>query len=116
MVASIILYSTVAVGLVTLRLALPHQLWAFLFFSCKALRFVKVRAESMQSASQLVPSGALMVHFNADAKIGFACHAAKLYCVQKLGIHDAVCEITHYLYPTCKVIAGHQQVKLAALM
>jgi len=76
-----------------------------------ALRFVKVRAEAMQAASHQTPSSAITVFFNHDAKIGFACHAAKLYCIQKLGMQDAVCQISEYLYSGCKVIAGNQEVR-----
>lgn len=74
------------------------------------LRLVKIRAESMQLASQIVPSAMITVFFNADAKIKFACFAAKEWCVRK-GIEPeyAVCSVANYLFPHCKVIAGHEE-------
>jgi len=74
------------------------------------LRLVKVRAEAMQYASEMVPSGMMTVFFNADARINFACHAAKEWCIRK-GIppEHAVCSIANYLFPHCKVIAGHEE-------
>lgn len=74
------------------------------------LRLVKIRAESMQFASEMAPSGMITVFFNADAKINFACRAAKEWCIRK-GIEPefAVCGIANYLFPHCKVIAGHEE-------
>ncbi|XP_054161754.1 malonyl-CoA-acyl carrier protein transacylase, mitochondrial-like isoform X2 [Oppia nitens] len=74
------------------------------------LRLVKIRAESMQYASELVPSAMITVFFNADARISFACNAAREWCVRK-GIEekDAICNIANYLFPHCKVIAGHEE-------
>ena len=74
------------------------------------LRLVKIRAEAMQYASELVPSAMITVIFNADARIKFGCTAAKEWCIRK-GIEPelAVCSIANYLFPHCKVIAGHEE-------
>lgn len=74
------------------------------------LRLVKVRAEAMQYASDLAPSGMVTVIYGPDAKIRFACEAAEKWC-QKKGIEEelAVCKIANYLFPHCKVIAGHEE-------
>jgi [acyl-carrier-protein] S-malonyltransferase len=74
-----------------------------------AVRLVKIRAASMQAASHVVSGGMITVQFGASGKVKFACHAAKLYCQQQLGIYDAVCEITGYLYPGCKILSGHRE-------
>lgn len=74
------------------------------------LRLVKIRAEAMQYASELVPSAMMTVFFNADARIKFGCRAAKEWCIRK-GIESelAVCSVANYLFPHCKVIAGHEE-------
>ena len=78
--------------------------------TCTAVRIVKVRASAMQAASQLVPSGMIKVHFGASGKVGKACHLAKTYCREELGMADSVCDITTYLYPGCKIISGNREV------
>ena len=74
------------------------------------LRLVKIRAEAMQYASELVPSAMITVMFNADARIKFGCRAATEWCLRK-GIEPeyAICSIANYLFPHCKVIAGHEE-------
>ena len=74
------------------------------------LRLVKIRAEAMQYASELVPSAMLTVFFNADARIKFGCRAAIEWCIRK-GIEPelAVCSVANYLFPHCKVMAGHEE-------
>jgi [acyl-carrier-protein] S-malonyltransferase len=75
-----------------------------------ALRLIKIRAEAMQAASELVPSGLMTILYGADGKINFACQAAREWCVRK-GIHEdyAVCSVANYLFPHCKVIGGHKE-------
>ncbi|CAG2106522.1 unnamed protein product [Medioppia subpectinata] len=74
------------------------------------LRLVKIRAEAMQYATELVPSAMITVFFNADARINFACNAAKEWCLRK-GVQPeyAVCSVANYLFPHCKVVAGHEE-------
>lgn len=74
-----------------------------------AVRLVKVRSEAMQKASEEVPSGMMTVFFRSDAKVPYACHAARLYCSKELQLPEPVCEVSNYLYPGCKVIAGNIQ-------
>lgn len=74
------------------------------------LRLVKLRAEAMQHASELVPSAMCTVFLHADSEIKMACQAAREWC-KRLKIPDeyAVCSIANYLFPNCKVIAGHDE-------
>ena len=74
-----------------------------------ALYAVKVRAEAMQRASELVPSGMLSVIGRRQAKYKYACLQAKEHC-RSLGIEEPVCSVANYLFPDGRVIAGHRQV------
>uniref|UniRef100_A0A672UJN6 Malonyl-CoA-acyl carrier protein transacylase, mitochondrial n=1 Tax=Strigops habroptila TaxID=2489341 RepID=A0A672UJN6_STRHB len=74
----------------------------------EALYAVKVRAEAMQKASEAVPSGMLSVIGRREANYKFACLEARKHC-ESLGIENPVCEISNYLFPDSRVIAGHLQ-------
>ncbi|XP_062448244.1 malonyl-CoA-acyl carrier protein transacylase, mitochondrial [Rhea pennata] len=74
----------------------------------QALYAVKVRAEAMQKASEAVPSGMLSVIGSPAANYKFACSEARKHC-KSLGIENPVCEISNYLFPDSRVIAGHMQ-------
>ncbi|XP_030006764.1 malonyl-CoA-acyl carrier protein transacylase, mitochondrial [Sphaeramia orbicularis] len=74
----------------------------------EALYVVKVRAEAMQKASELVPSGMLSVIGRPQANYKHACLLAKEHCLS-LGIQEPVCSVANYLFPDGRVIAGHQQ-------
>lgn len=74
-----------------------------------ALYAVKVRAEAMQKASELVPSGMLSVIGRPQAQYKHACLQAKEHCTS-LGIKEPVCSVANYLFPDGRVIAGHQKV------
>ncbi|XP_005733583.1 malonyl-CoA-acyl carrier protein transacylase, mitochondrial, partial [Pundamilia nyererei] len=69
---------------------------------------VKVRAETMQKASELVPSGMLSVIGRPQAQYNYACLQAKEHC-KSLGMENPVCSVANYLFPDGRVIAGHQQ-------
>nr|XP_006207258.2 malonyl-CoA-acyl carrier protein transacylase, mitochondrial [Vicugna pacos] len=75
---------------------------------CEGLYAVKVRAESMQEASEAVPSGMLSVLGQPQSRFTIACAEAQEHC-RTLGIEDPVCEVSSYLFPDCKVISGHLQ-------
>lgn len=73
------------------------------------VRLIKIRGESMLRSAELVPSGQVLVLYGADARINFACRAASEWCIR----HDidseyAICSISQYLFPHCKVIGGHK--------
>lgn len=87
------------------------EVWAYLFppVVLVALYAVKVRAEAMQKASELVPSGMLSVIGRPQAQYKYACLQAKEHC-KSLGIQEPVCSVANYLFPDGRVIAGHQQV------
>ncbi|KAM6961586.1 malonyl-CoA-acyl carrier protein transacylase, mitochondrial [Tautogolabrus adspersus] len=74
----------------------------------EALYAVKVRAEAMQKASELVPSGMLSVIGRPQAQYKYACLQAKEHC-KSLGMEEPVCSVANYLFPDGRVIAGHQQ-------
>ncbi|XP_014836773.1 PREDICTED: malonyl-CoA-acyl carrier protein transacylase, mitochondrial [Poecilia mexicana] len=74
----------------------------------EALYAVKVRAEAMQKASELVPSGMLSVVGRPQAHYKYACLQAREHC-KSLGIEDPVCSVANYLFPDGRVIAGHKQ-------
>ncbi|CAG5927472.1 unnamed protein product [Menidia menidia] len=74
----------------------------------EALYAVKVRAEAMQEASELVPSGMLSVIGKPQAQYKYACLQAKEHC-SSLGMQGPVCSVANYLFPDGRVIAGHQQ-------
>ncbi|KAM9334483.1 malonyl-CoA-acyl carrier protein transacylase, mitochondrial [Symphorus nematophorus] len=74
----------------------------------EALYAVKVRAEAMQKASELVPSGMLSVIGRPQAQYKHACVQAKEYCKSQ-GIEEPVCSVANYLFPDGRVIAGHQK-------
>uniref|UniRef100_T1J2B6 [acyl-carrier-protein] S-malonyltransferase n=1 Tax=Strigamia maritima TaxID=126957 RepID=T1J2B6_STRMM len=85
---------------------------ALVFADCisfhDAISVMKVRAEAMQYASEIVPSGMMTVFFGADNRVNYACCVAKQWC-RKLGIENPECRIANYLHPTCKVIAGNEE-------
>lgn len=74
----------------------------------EALYAVKVRAEAMQKASELVPSGMLSVIGKPQAQYKYACLQAREHC-SSLGVEEPVCSVANYLFPDGRVIAGHQQ-------
>nr|XP_057934504.1 malonyl-CoA-acyl carrier protein transacylase, mitochondrial [Doryrhamphus excisus] len=74
----------------------------------EGLYAVKVRAEAMQRASELVPSGMLSVVGKPQAHYRYACLQAREHC-QTLGVEEPVCSVANYLFPDGRVIAGHRQ-------
>jgi [acyl-carrier-protein] S-malonyltransferase len=80
------------------------------FSYIEAIRLVKVRAEAMQLASEIVPSGMMTVFYDPDSKLNYACLQAKEWCLQR-GIENPECCVANYLYPHCKVVAGHLEVQ-----
>ncbi|XP_038612026.1 malonyl-CoA-acyl carrier protein transacylase, mitochondrial [Tachyglossus aculeatus] len=72
----------------------------------EGLHAVKVRAEAMQAASQAAPSGMLSVLGRHQTKYHLACAEAREHCLA-LGIQDPVCQVANFLFPDCRVIAGH---------
>ncbi|XP_029318039.1 malonyl-CoA-acyl carrier protein transacylase, mitochondrial [Cottoperca gobio] len=74
----------------------------------EALYVVKVRAEAMQKASELVPSGMMSVIGRPQTQFKQACMQAREHCTS-LGIEEPVCSVANYLFPEGRVIAGHQK-------
>ncbi|KAL0962992.1 hypothetical protein UPYG_G00348100 [Umbra pygmaea] len=74
----------------------------------EALYAVKMRAEAMQKASKMIPSGMVSVIGRPQAKYKHACQQAKEHCLS-LGIKEPVCSVANYLFPDGRVIAGHKE-------
>lgn len=74
-----------------------------------AIRIVKVRAEAMQLASEIVPSGMSTILYGADSKVNYSLVVAKEWCRREFHIENPVCSIANYLFPHCKVVAGHKE-------
>ncbi|ESO98207.1 hypothetical protein LOTGIDRAFT_114671 [Lottia gigantea] len=72
-----------------------------------ALKIVKLRAEEMQKASEVVHSGMMTVFLKNESKLKQAMYAARKYCEEKLEIEDPVCGVANYISFDCKVIAGN---------
>ncbi|XP_055949970.1 probable malonyl-CoA-acyl carrier protein transacylase, mitochondrial [Argiope bruennichi] len=71
-----------------------------------AVRLLKIRGEAMQAASDAEPSGMMTVFLSPGAKIKLACKEAREWCEQQT-LFDAECKVAIYLFPDCKVVAGH---------
>lgn len=74
-----------------------------------AIKLVRARAEGMQYAAEMVDSGMATVMYGPDSTLGHACKRAVDYCVTQ-GIESPVCMVANYLFPHCKVVAGHTKV------
>lgn len=74
----------------------------------KGLKLVQVRAEAMQMASEQAKGAMATVLFGPDSKLNYACLKAREYCMER-GIENPECQVANYLYPHCKVVAGHEE-------
>ncbi|KAK6627454.1 hypothetical protein RUM44_009931 [Polyplax serrata] len=86
------------------------ELAALVFAGCitfeKAISLVKLRAEAMQLCCQMTPGGMMTVLYGPGSELSKALIDANDHCKTK-GIRNAHCSIATYLFPGCKVIAGH---------
>ncbi|XP_022092200.1 malonyl-CoA-acyl carrier protein transacylase, mitochondrial-like isoform X2 [Acanthaster planci] len=71
-----------------------------------AIHLIKIRAEAMQHASELVSSGMLSVIGRRGVHFKMICREAMDACILD-GIKVPVCTIASHLFPEAKVIAGH---------
>ncbi|GAB1610420.1 hypothetical protein Ahia01_001328300, partial [Argonauta hians] len=74
-----------------------------------AVYLIKVRAEGMQMASEVAASGMMTVMCGPRTQLGLAMEMAREVCRHRHQIEAPVCQVANYLYPECKVIAGHDQ-------
>ncbi|XP_041455143.1 malonyl-CoA-acyl carrier protein transacylase, mitochondrial-like [Lytechinus variegatus] len=74
-----------------------------------AIHLIKIRAESMQLASEAVSSGMISVVGGKKARYKFICKEAENYCRNHHGIAHPVCKVANYLYPDARVLAGHTE-------
>ncbi|XP_067015001.2 probable malonyl-CoA-acyl carrier protein transacylase, mitochondrial [Anabrus simplex] len=72
----------------------------------RALELVKIRAEAMQIVADAVPGGMMTVFCAPDSQLGLACLQAKEWCLER-GVENPECSVANYLFPQCKVVAGH---------
>lgn len=73
------------------------------------MRLVKIRAEAMQLACDMTPSGMMTVFYGPDSDLKRACQLARQHC-ETLGLEYVDCRVANFLYPSCKVIAGNKEV------
>jgi len=74
-----------------------------------AVKLVKVRAEAMQQAAEAVSSGMLTVIVNRRSELKEAMKMSKEYCVKRHQINEPICKVANFLFPGCKVLAGHSE-------
>lgn len=74
----------------------------------QGLRLVQIRGEAMQMASEQANSGMATVLYGPDSKLNYACLKAREFCMEK-GVEAPECQVANYLYPHCKVVAGHEE-------
>ncbi|GFN95861.1 malonyl coa-acyl carrier protein transacylase [Plakobranchus ocellatus] len=74
-----------------------------------AVKVVKIRAEAMQKASERTSSAMLTVFLAHDSRLKDAIKMAKEFCIERRDIADPVCTVANFLFPECKVLAGHEE-------
>ncbi|RZF37078.1 hypothetical protein LSTR_LSTR014284 [Laodelphax striatellus] len=86
------------------------EIAALVFAGCmsfeRAVRITKVRAEAMQLASEMTEGGMLTVLYSPKTRLVDVCKNAREWA-QNSGVERPECSIANYLFPDCKVIAGH---------
>ncbi|KAH9286268.1 putative malonyl-CoA-acyl carrier protein transacylase, mitochondrial [Echinococcus granulosus] len=76
----------------------------------EGLHLIRVRAEAMQRACDLIPGGMLTVYLSHDSQLRTALSAAINYCKEELKLSvPIICQIACFLGPDCKVIAGNNE-------
>ncbi len=71
---------------------------------------IKVRAEEMQKASELAPSGLMTAFLSRQSKLSLAMLASRKWCEEKLRMEaPVVCQVSNYLNSKCKVVGGNSQ-------
>ncbi|KAI5730294.1 hypothetical protein M8J76_012125 [Diaphorina citri] len=73
-----------------------------------ALELIKIRSQAMQLACEIAPGGMASVMYGPDSQLNLAMKRAKEWCVDR-GIPEPECRVANYLFPHCKVIAGHKE-------
>lgn len=75
-----------------------------------ALKVIKVRAESMQQATELNPSGLMTAFVGRQSKLPLALLASRKWCKEKLKLEEPIaCSIANYLSAQVKVIGGNDE-------
>lgn len=63
----------------------------------------------MQLSSEMIPGAMVNVLYGPDSELSKACAKAKEYA-QSLGVENACCAISNYLFPHGKIVAGNEEV------
>lgn len=79
-----------------------------------AVQLIKVRAEAMQAASELVPGGMVTTFYGHKCRLGLCCDTAKEFCISR-GVVVPECRVASYLGPSCKVVGGSEEVSLGGV-
>ncbi|XP_072014117.1 malonyl-CoA-acyl carrier protein transacylase, mitochondrial-like isoform X2 [Amphiura filiformis] len=74
-----------------------------------AIYLIKIRAEAMQRASDMVPSGMISVIGGRATKYKEICAEATSYCKVSLKMEKPVCKVANYLFPNARVLAGNNE-------
>ena len=80
------------------------------FDTFAAIYLIKVRAEAMQRASDMVASGMLSVIGGRQTAYKQMCAEAAKYCQENLKMEKPVCKVANYLFQNARVVAGHEEV------
>ncbi|VDM35786.1 unnamed protein product [Hydatigera taeniaeformis] len=76
----------------------------------EGLHLIRVRAEAMQRACDLIPGGMLTVQLSHDSQLRIALSAAVNHCKEELKLNvPVICQVSCFLGPECKVIAGNNE-------
>lgn len=80
-----------------------------------AIRLAQLRGEAMQVAASTDDMGMMTVFYKPSTKISEVLTRAQNYAVAE-GIEQPICEVSNYLFPHCKVIAGHTKVTKCSVL
>ncbi len=75
-----------------------------------AVKLAAIREEAMRQIAVEEPSGLMAVVYGPDSKLGQACVVAQKMA-EKQGRNRAFCGVAAYLYPHCKIVGGHEEVR-----
>lgn len=73
-----------------------------------AVQLIKVRAEAMQAASELVAGGMMTTFYEHKCRLQLCCNTAKEFCRSR-AVSVPECRVASYLGPNCKVVGGSEE-------
>lgn len=78
-------------------------------YSISGLQLVEIRAEAMQIAYDRGDCGTANVKCRPASDLKKACEKAKQFCVNEKGIPEVECTISSYLFPSQRIVSGHNE-------